>query len=132
MPRHSHSLSYHTTHCMALMDWVRRHAHAMPALNSLVYIPNDAKRTRAAAGIAKAMGLKAGVWDYLLAYPGVHYNGLWIEFKSPSDKLSPEQSWWGELMRANNYATHVSREWPNAVEVLRLYIAGRDWEQCWQ
>lgn len=128
---------------MALIEWAHLQVPAVPALNTLVYIANDAKRSPAAAGIAKAMGLRAGVWDYLLAFPrevryplparGMRiYNGLWIEFKSPNDKLSKEQKWWGELMREAGYATHVSRTWPNAAETIKAYIDGKDWERCWQ
>jgi hypothetical protein len=130
-------LSYHTSHCIALIEWAHRQAPAMPALNTLIYIPNDAKRSPAAAGITKAMGLRTGVWDYLLACGGnfgdlITYKGLWIEFKSPKDGLSPEQSWWGELMRANGYATHVSRTWPNSATVLKAYIERKRTEICWQ
>lgn len=119
-------LSYHTTHCMALMQWVHLHEHQIPDLGRLVYIPNDGRRSRAEGGIAKAMGLKRGVWDYFLACPrvfeGSMRGGLWIEMKSPDDKLSEDQKFWGEKMLEEGYATSVVRTWMGATEVILAYL----------
>jgi hypothetical protein len=117
---------------MALVKWARLQIAAMPALTTLVYIPNDAKRSRAERGIVLAMGLRKGVWDYFLAHTTARAPGLWIEMKSPDDGLSEEQERWGELMRERGYVTHVSRSWPNAADMLKAYIQGGEAKVCWQ
>lgn len=120
------ALSYHTQHCIALIRWAHLQMHAIPDLTKLVYIPNDGKRTRAEAGIAKAMGLRSGVWDYFLACPRVFEgnlrSGLWIEMKSPKDKLRTEQKVWERLMVEENYACAVVRTWVGARAVILAYL----------
>jgi hypothetical protein len=111
---------------MALIQWAHLQTHAIPDLTKLIYIPNDAKRTRAEAGIVKAMGLRKGVWDYFLAcgreFSGGVRHGLWIEMKSPKDGLRDEQQRWGELMLEEGYATAVVRSWVGAREAILTYL----------
>lgn len=39
----------------------------------------------------KRMGVKRGVFDLFLAFPHLHYHGLWLELKVNKNTLSPEQ-----------------------------------------
>lgn len=125
-------LSYHTQQCIALAKWAAMQRNAIPALYALVYIPNDGKRTKAAGGILKAMGMRAGVWDYLLASPSKHTryssgeivrpHGLWIEMKSEDDDLSDEQQLWHKIALDNGYATVICRTWVAARDNILDYL----------
>lgn len=121
------ALSYHTKQCQALARWARMQVNVVPQLLALVYIPMDGKRTPAAGGIMKSMGMRKGVWDYLLAAPckrfgylGTH--GLWIEMKSEDDDLSEEQKLWQRIARNNDYATVVCRTWVAARDNILHYL----------
>lgn len=126
--------SYHTRECAALIKWAHLQEPAMPELGMLIYIANDAKRSRFERSMVKRMGLRKGVWDYFLALPRTRHNpdtritaaqvvhGLWIEMKSPDDRLSTEQEFWGEKVRREGYGTFVARSWVSASEVLTRYI----------
>lgn len=129
------ALSYHTKQCQALAKWAGMQRNSIPALYALVYIPNDGKRTPAAGGILKSMGMRAGVFDYLLAapsrsacYPLRHVNGsgpahgLWIEMKSEDDDLSEEQRLWNRIANDNGYATVMVRTWIAARDNILDYL----------
>lgn len=120
-------LSYHTKQCMALAKWAAMQRTAVPPLRGLVYIPMDGKRTRAAGGILKAQGMRAGVWDYLLAVMRERIGeppiaGLWIEIKSPDDELSKEQQSWKDITNQYGYATVVCRTWIAARDNILDYL----------
>lgn len=51
-------------------------------------IPNGYKRTKAEAGIAKAMGQKAGIPDLCIIHEG---NPIFIELKAKGGRVSPAQ-----------------------------------------
>jgi hypothetical protein len=133
MAKKRRSIGYETKHCMWLMQWVAMQSHAYPDLQLLFHVTNEGKRSRAAAGIAKAMGLKKGVHDYFLPVPRmVPYPapmrgfylacGLWIEMKKPDEALTTEQKWWGERMREKRYVTKTCYSWPQARDVLMDYL----------
>lgn len=129
------ALSYHTKQCRALAKWARFQENVVPQLRALVYIPNDGKRTPIAGRILKSMGMRKGVWDYLLAAPSHHTlwkahcgatfvgaHGLWIEMKSEDDKLSDEQQLWERTADVNAYATVVCRTWIAARDNILDYL----------
>jgi hypothetical protein len=118
------------------MQWARMQVCVHRELSLLVHITNEGKRSPAAAGIAKAMGLTKGVWDYLLPvmrlvrYPtpisraARPVGGLWIEMKKPKGKLTDEQKWWGDEMVKQGYATVVCYDWPQARAAILSYLRG--------
>ncbi|HDL7460334.1 TPA: VRR-NUC domain-containing protein [Yersinia enterocolitica] len=69
----------------------------------LIHIPNEGKRGPKAARDAKRLGLRKGVPDLFLALPRGGYTGLWIEMKSKSGKLSPEQKDWIKKLKEQKY-----------------------------
>lgn len=115
-------------HCVALMTWAALQSNMYPALNFLFHIPNGGKRTKVEAAILKRMGVKAGVWDYMLPVPrrfrGAIAIGLWLEMKRPGEKLSEEQAQWGDEMVRMGYATVVCDSWEHARDALLDYITG--------
>lgn len=126
MPQRSRQpLGYETKHCIALMEWARLQAPILRELYLLVHIPNEGRRTKAEAGIAKAMGLKKGVWDYVLPVVRGRVPGLWIEMKKPGASLTPEQRWWGVQMAREGFSTYVAYQWPQAREAILAHLRGR-------
>lgn len=61
---------------------------ALPEDAVWFHVPNGGARTKAEAGIFKAMGVKAGVPDVLILWRGQLYC---IELKAPGRSLSPGQ-----------------------------------------
>jgi hypothetical protein len=119
---------YEMAQCIALMQWVNLQLVVMPDLQLLVHIPNEGKRTKFYGMMLKRMGLKSGVWDYILPVPRVidsnPYPGLWLEMKSPGEELSKEQDWWGRMMSDQGYMLCVAYSWVTAKEAICQYLAG--------
>lgn len=66
---------------IALFRWAAMMEWKYPQLRRLYHIPNGGKRTKAEAGIFKAMGVKSGVPDVHLPVARGGYHGLYIEMK---------------------------------------------------
>lgn len=87
----------------AIVEW-----HAFQKPNALlIHVPNGGRRGKAEAGIFKALGVRAGVHDLLLLWPGAASNSNhpiarigWIELKRPDRKPrpSPKQTQFQALM----------------------------------
>jgi hypothetical protein len=73
----------------------------------------------------KAEGMRAGVLDVHLPLPRGGCHGLWIEFKSVDGSLSPEQRDEAQLLAQDGYAVAVCREFSQAIELTKDYLAGR-------
>jgi hypothetical protein len=112
----------------ALIEWANLQLIVLPELQLLFHIPNEGRRTPFEAGVQKSVGLKKGVWDYLLPVPrhfrGTFCAGLWIELKSPGKELTSEQDWWGRKMDEQGYLMHVAHSWVSAKEVICEYLSG--------
>ena len=79
----------------ALMDWIYLTSWKYPELNLFYHVPNEGKRSPAAAMKLLAEGLKKGVPDNFLPVARGGYHGLYIELKrTKGGKLSPEQRQW--------------------------------------
>lgn len=111
---------------MWLMRWARVAELRAPELRWLFHVANEGKRTPPVAAIAKAIGLKAGVWDYFLPVPRNGKHGLWIELKAEKGKLTPMQEEFGSAMAENGYATSVCRSWSEAADVIATYLGRTD------
>ena len=57
----------------------------------LCHIPNGGGRSKAEGGILKAMGVQAGMPDFLLPIPKQGYGSLYIEMKDHKGRVRPEQ-----------------------------------------
>jgi len=97
-------------------------------------IPNGANKSRRAAMLFKAEGLKAGIPDCFIPMPKGIYAGLFIEMKdkpkvlqsgklsTSHTKVSPEQEQWlNELMNQGYYAC-VCYGSDEAIKVIDMYI----------
>ena len=70
------------------------------------------------------MGVKAGVPDLFLPYPGGDWHGLWIELKTERGRVMGTQREWIEYLRSQGYAAYVCRGAEQAINCLKMYLQG--------
>lgn len=80
--------------CIALNGYLR----LLEPLCEFTYthIPNGGWRHKAVAAHLKAMGVRAGVWDYY--FRAATCPTLWIEMKHGRNDTTPQQNKWRELL----------------------------------
>ena len=93
-----------------------------PILRWLVHVPNGGKRPRGEAGKLKAMGAKPGVPDILLPRRHGDWQGLAVELKSATGRLSSEQTDWLNAFREDGYLVGVCRTIDEFQTILRQYL----------
>jgi hypothetical protein len=99
----------------AVVDLLRIYANR--GLLAFAHVPNGGRRSKAEAGVLKAMGTTPGVPDLLLWLPGGgHFQ---IELKAGSGKLSTHQAAWISRMSDMGVAVHVIRSLDGLEELLR-------------
>lgn len=98
-----------------------------PELKLLFHIKNE-ERTGDARNVAvdRANGVRKGVPDLCLPVARGGYHGLYIEMKSPTGRVRPEQQWWLDQLRGQGYAATVCFTWQDAVEVIERYLGLED------
>lgn len=107
----------------ALMDWIYLTSRKYPELNLFYHVPNEGKRSPAAAMKLLAEGLKKGVPDNFLPVARGGYHGLYIELKrTKGGKLSPEQRQWLDDLNAQGYLAVECKGWEAAAKVIENYI----------
>jgi hypothetical protein len=84
-----------------------------PAWSSVNPIPS---KTKAAAGISKAMGLRAGVDDWFLLWRGTY---IGIEFKAKRGSESDAQKLWAADLAALGFRRYVVRSLDELVAALK-------------
>jgi hypothetical protein len=88
------------------------------------HIGHGGHRSEQTGALLKRMGLKRGLFDFLLIAPdGRHH---WLELKRGSAPLTPEQSAFHDDMTARGVACAIARSFDEAVEQLRSWGAIRD------
>lgn len=115
---------------MALFDWAARSVGRLPELALLYAIPNGGHRRKAVAGKLKAQGVKRGVPDVCLPVARNGFKGLYIELKTLKGKLSDEQRWWLEKLKAEGYYAVCVRGFEMAKECLEIYLAYEQKTEC--
>jgi hypothetical protein len=89
------------------------------------HIPNEAKRSYAAAATLKKMGMRKGVPDLCIPVPVGRHHGLFIEMKYNRNKTSPEQDRWLELLNEHGYIASVCWGFEEARQEIKDYLEGR-------
>jgi hypothetical protein len=108
----------------ALIEWVQRAAKSRPGLARLYAIPNGGHRGKAAAGKAKAEGVRKGVLDLCLPVARGGWFGLYVEMKAKKGgQVSPEQHDELGLLLMSGYLCRVARGTEAAMEILNWYLA---------
>ena len=110
---------------IAVMRWAELQSHIYPELNLLFHIPNGSNKSKAQAGLFKAMGLKSGVPDLFLPVARQCYHGLFIEMKTKKGVLSTSQEWWLFELQKQGYRVDIARSFEEAIETLRGYLCSR-------
>lgn len=90
----------------------------------LFSIPNEGKRGQIEGGRMKAMGLRPGAPDLMLAVPRGGYGGLFIELKTPSGRVSEEQKRFHSWLIGAGYWVKVARGWDQARAEIEAYLKG--------
>ena len=118
-------------HQMALIRWagLASFPRSLPGVEPgerigdyLFAVPNGGARSKATAGKLKAEGVKAGVWDLMLALPIGRTPGLWIEMKAGRNNLTPEQRTWRDRMTRVGYKAVPCWSWEAARDAVLEYI----------
>lgn len=113
------------------IELVRLHEVRYPGLLLGHAIPNGGGRGKAQAGMLKAEGVRAGVWDWHLPVAGSSpdfdhpWRGLWIEFKSRTGRLSELQRYFGERMQGQDHVCVVARDFATAWSLTQAYLHGK-------
>ncbi len=92
----------------------------------LAHIPNGGARSKAEAGILKAMGVKAGMPDLVLPIATSKYcHGYWELKASPLEKPSDKQIERHAMLRAGGAYVNVGHRWDQvALDMLRYLDLG--------
>jgi hypothetical protein len=97
----------------------------------LMHIPNGAHKTPAQRGVFKALGLRAGVPDLLLAVArrGVPFShcdvgeaGLWLELKAEKGRTTPAQESLHEALHKAGYVVVVCHGFDEAVAAIETWM----------
>ena len=107
---------------IAVMKWAELQSNKYPELKLLFHIPNGSNKSKAQAGLFKAMGLKSGVPDLFLPVARQCYHGLFIEMKTSKGVLSKNQEWWLFELKKQGYMTSVAKGFDEAIKTLKEYI----------
>ena len=106
----------------AVIRWAAFQSGGWPELENLYHVPNEGKRGKKAAGMAKALGLKAGVPDLILDYPKGIYHGLRIEMKVLPNRPTQSQLEWLNRMQDAGYFTAICYDSESAIALITAYI----------
>lgn len=123
---HHIDLSTEDGHQYAVMLWAQQESirARWPELSRLYHIENERQCSPQQAARRKRMGVKKGVPDLCLPVPRGKYHGLYIELKTPTGRVSPEQRWWLGNLNADGYCALPCYGWEQACDVLIWYLEG--------
>lgn len=118
--------------CGLWLQWYDRDAYDL-----FLHVPNGGLRTAREANALKGQHTKAGVPDYLLAMPKHNdaywigmiriasstVHGLFIELKTATGRVAPEQTAWHTRLRAQGYRCEVVRSLSEFIALLTEYLS---------
>ena len=107
---------------IAVMRWAELQSNKYPELKLLFHIPNGSNKSKAQAGLFKAMGLKSGVPDLFLPVARGEFHGLFIEMKTNKGRPSKTQLEWLEALREQGYGAVACYGFENAIGTLKEYL----------
>lgn len=96
-----------------------------PVWQVMFSIPNGGKRPMSTAKRLKATGLKAGIPDIFFPVGRGIHNGLFIEMKSSTGRVSPLQAEWHTKLRDQCYIVEVCHSSGEAIDVITRYLESR-------
>ncbi len=105
---------------IAALDWLRLQ-HPEVALHTM-HIGNERKTTPQMGAILKRMGVLKGVSDLFIAWPNGVYHGLFIEVKSKTGKVTPEQIAFTNRMKLKGYFACVCFGVDEIIKTITWYL----------
>lgn len=106
----------------AVVRWARLQVSVLPALAALFAVPNGARTSMGTAAKLSAEGMSPGVPDLAIPLPVAGGpTGLWIEMKTPTGRVSPEQLAWHAVLSEAGHRVVVCRSSEAAIAELRAY-----------
>ncbi len=106
----------------AFFEWAKWQEGRYPCLKQMHHIPNGGYRSKAEAGIFKALGVKSGVPDVFLPAARGIYHGLYIEFKAKGEKPSKNQIEFSESLQTAGYFACVCDKLDEAIKIAEKYL----------
>lgn len=103
-----------------LIQWCRTD----PRYQYLFHIPNETVGGSGWLIRNRQLGVKAGVPDLFYPVPLQGCHGLFIEMKSETGRIRPEQKKWIEALRTLGYRCVVAHGWKEAKAALEEYVNG--------
>lgn len=103
-----------------IMQWIAWEYPEILALHPF----NEAKRGWAAQAKLKALGgaTSKGAPDILIFNPSSGRSGLALEVKSKTGRLTKEQSFWLDALKARNWQTQMVRSFEEAQVIINEYM----------
>ncbi len=109
----------------AFFNWCLANNRLVPELDLMFSVPNGAYKSKASARKFKQTGLRAGVPDVMFPVARCGFNGMFIEFKSDTGRVSTAQKWWIENLRKQGYLVTTCRKSDLAAEMVMAYLRGK-------
>lgn len=109
-----------------IFQWVKTMTTVDSRYYAIFAIPNAAKRSWKTAQVMKSQGMKSGFPDIACLWPSPPYYGLFVELKKiKGGVVSPEQTWWIELLNSHGYKALVCKGAQEAITVINKYMGQR-------
>lgn len=105
-----------------VISWCRVNEARWPELGLIYHVPNEGKRSKAAAAAEKAMGLRAGVSDLCLPVAKLGFHGMYIELKALDGKVSKNQKEFLAAVIKQGYFGCVCWGAEDAIDVICRYV----------
>lgn len=108
---------------MCVIDWAKLQRWKKGTLaDYLHHSPNGGLRSKSEAGRFKKMGTKAGFPDLFLPIAKGPFNGLFIEMKISTGKISVNQRAYIPLLKDENYRVEVCYSADGAINLIKNYL----------
>ncbi|MCU4334776.1 VRR-NUC domain-containing protein [Acinetobacter pittii] len=108
---------------MCIMDWAKLQRWKKGTLaDYLHHSPNGGLRSKSEAGKFKKMGTKAGFPDLFLPIAMGPFNGLFIEMKISTGKISVSQKAYIPLLVDEGYRVEVCYSAEGAINLIKSYL----------
>lgn len=101
--------------------WAAKHTSDYPMLRLIHCSLNGVKLSATQACRAKQQGMLKGVCDLFLPVPKKGFNGLFLEMKSETGRVTPEQSRFMRDVVDMGYDAHVCYSAKEAIAVIQGY-----------
>lgn len=102
--------------------WAKAHlSYHLPEF-VLFAIPNGGARSEIEAANFKRSGVRPGILDICLVVPVAGFHGLFVELKTLTGRISPDQIEVGKYLDAAGYKTSFQRTPEGAIDAIAEYL----------